>query len=65
MQKINVAIIRQSLYCCFQTGLQDLKKRERLLAVTVRMEFRLVTANVACHYVCGRTTYACKKQMTS
>jgi len=54
MQKINVAIIRQGLYCCFQTGLLDLEEWERLLAETVWMEFRLVMANGACHDVCGR-----------
>ncbi|MEH7154717.1 hypothetical protein V7121_00490 [Neobacillus drentensis] len=36
----------------------DLEERERLLAVTVRLEFRLVKANGTCHEVSGRNTYA-------
>ncbi|RFB15176.1 hypothetical protein DZB84_12215 [Bacillus sp. HNG] len=65
MQKINVAIIRQGLYCCFQTGLLGLKEWERLLAQTVWMEFRLVTANSACNDICGRNCVCLIKQMTS
>ncbi|WML24126.1 hypothetical protein [Neobacillus sp. OS1-33] len=62
-RKSALAIISQGLSAVWN-GLLE-RERERLLASNGSVEFRLVTANGSCHYICGRNCVCFKGQMTS
>ncbi|MBL4953698.1 hypothetical protein JK635_16030 [Neobacillus sp. YIM B02564] len=62
-RKSALAIINQGLSAVW-AGLLE-KERERLLVSNGSVEFRLVTANGACHNICGRNCICFNlKQMT-
>ncbi|MCM3729547.1 hypothetical protein M3226_28600 [Neobacillus cucumis] len=59
-RKSALAIISQGLSAVWN-GLLE-RERERLLASNGSVEFRLVTANGACHDICGRNCICFKSK---